>query len=242
MNEALEKQLIEELAVFGIELSADQARTLVSYLMLVIEKNKVVNLTRITNPAEAVTLHLVDSLIPLASSTFHIGEKDHVLDMGTGAGFPGVPVAVVTQAQALLVDSVGKKTTAVQEFADKLELQNVTTRHARLEELAREIPCTQNAVFARAVAKTNVLLEYATPFLAKGGLLVVEKGRPEEEELRAASQAAKICGMKLVSRETFELPRDLGHREVLLYEKVRTSQIKLPRRNGLARQQPLGEQ
>ena len=242
MNEAFEKQLIEELAVFGIELSADQARTLVSYLMLVIEKNKVVNLTRITNPAEAVTLHLVDSLIPLASSTFHIGEKDHVLDMGTGAGFPGVPVAVVTQAQALLVDSVGKKTTAVQEFADKLELQNVTTRHARLEELARESPCTQNAVFARAVAKTNVLLEYATPFLAKGGLLVVEKGRPEEEELRAASQAAKICGMKLVSRETFELPRDLGHREVLLYEKVRTSQIKLPRRNGLARQQPLGEQ
>ena len=79
MNEALEKQLIEELAVFGIELSVDQARTLVSYLMLVIEKNKVVNLTRITNPADAVTLHLVDSLIPLASSTFHIGEKDHVL-------------------------------------------------------------------------------------------------------------------------------------------------------------------
>ena len=217
MNEAFEKQLIEELAVFGIELSADQARTLVSYLMLVIEKNKVVNLTRITNPAEAATLHLVDSLIPLASSTFHIGEKDQVLDMGTGAGFPGVPVAVVTQAQSLLVDSVGKKTTAVQEFADKLGLQNVTTRHARLEELAREIPCSQNAVFARAVAKTNVLLEYATPFLAKGGLLVVEKGRPEEEELRVASQAAKICGMKLVSRETFELPRDLGHREVLLY-------------------------
>lgn len=242
MNEALEKQLIEELAVFGIELSADQARTLVSYLMLVIEKNKVVNLTRITNPAEAVTLHLVDSLIPLASSALHIGAKDHVLDMGTGAGFPGVPVAVVTQAQALLVDSVGKKTTAVQEFADTLGLQNVGTRHARLEELAREIPCSQNAVFARAVAKTNVLLEYATPFLVKGGLLVVEKGRPQEEELRAASHAAKVCGMKLVSRETFELPRDLGHREVLLYEKVRTSQIKLPRRNGLARQQPLGEQ
>lgn len=242
MNEALEEQLIEELAVFGIELSPDQARTLVSYLMLVIEKNKVVNLTRITNPAEAVTLHLVDSLIPLASSALHIGEKEHVLDMGTGAGFPGVPVAVVTQAQALLIDSVGKKTTAVQEFADTLGLQNVGTRHARLEELAREIPCSQNAVFARAVAKTNVLLEYATPFLVKGGLLVVEKGRPEEEELRAASHAAKVCGMKLVSRETFELPRDLGHREVLLYEKVRTSQIKLPRRNGLARQQPLGEQ
>ena len=241
VNEALEKQLIEELTDFGIELSADQARTLVSYLTLVIEKNKVVNLTRITNPSEAVTLHLVDSLIPLASPMLHLSEKDHVLDMGTGAGFPGVPVAVVTQAQALLVDSVGKKTTAVQEFADTLGLKSIATRHARLEELAREIPCSQNAVFARAVAKTNVLLEYATPFLVKGGMLVVEKGRPEEEELRTASRAAKICGMRLVSRETFELPHEHGHREVLLYEKVKASQIKLPRRNGLARQQPLGE-
>lgn len=241
MSESLEKQLIEELSGFGIDVTGDQAHVLVAYLNLVIEKNKVLNLTRITEPTEAVTLHLVDSLLPLASPHVQVSEKDHLLDMGTGAGFPGVPFGVITKAEALLVDSVGKKTTAVQEFVDTLGLANISTRHARLEELAREIPQSQNLVLARAVAKTYVLLEYATPFLVQSGKLVIEKGRPDDAELFAAEQAAKICGLKLVSRETFDLPRKLGHREILTYQKVRKSQIKLPRRNGLAREKPLGE-
>ena len=240
MDEHLVEQLIDELSQFGISLTQEQAQMLVSYLDLVIEKNKVVNLTRITNPSEAVTLHLVDSLLPLASNSLHVDESSKILDMGTGAGFPGVPVAVVTGAQALLVDSVRKKTDAVAEFVAALGLGNVFTRHSRLEELARELTSSQDVVFARAVARTNVLIEYATPFLSQNGVLVVEKGRPEDDEITEAEKAAALCGLSLVSRETFELPHDLGHREILIYKKVGKSKIKLPRRTGLAKSQPLG--
>lgn len=240
VDEHLVEQLIDELSQFGISLTQEQAQMLVSYLGLVIEKNKVVNLTRITNPSEAVTLHLVDSLLPLASNSLHVDESSKILDMGTGAGFPGVPVAVVTGAQALLVDSVRKKTDAVAEFVAALGLGNVSTRHSRLEELARELTSSQDVVFARAVARTNVLIEYATPFLFQNGVLVVEKGRPEDDEITEAEKAASLCGLSLVSRETFELPYDLGHREILIYKKVGKSKIKLPRRTGLAKSQPLG--
>lgn len=240
MDEHLVEQLIDELSQFGISLTQEQAQMLVSYLGLVIEKNKVVNLTRITNPSEAVTLHLVDSLLPLVSNSLHVDESSKILDMGTGAGFPGVPVAVVTGAQALLVDSVRKKTDAVAEFVAALGLGNVSTRHSRLEELARELTSSQDVVFARAVARTNVLIEYATPFLSQNGVLVVEKGRPEDDEITEAEKAASLCGLSLVSRETFELPYDLGHREILIYKKVGKSKIKLPRRTGLAKSQPLG--
>ena len=234
------EQLVSELAEYGIVITTEKADLLVSYLQLVIEKNKTVNLTRITDPEDAVTLHLVDSLLPLACERLKLGSDTHLLDMGTGAGFPGVPLAVVTEAQALLVDSVRKKADAVSEFCQMLSLSKIHTRHARLEELACEIPCSQEYVFARAVARTNILLEYATPFLSMGGLLVVEKGRPEDEELEEADHAARVCGMRCVSHETFELPRDLGHREILVYKRIGKPQIKLPRNNGMARQKPLG--
>ncbi len=237
----LVQQLCEELATYGISCSEEQGRLLVSYLDLVIEKNKVVNLTRISDPVEAVTLHLVDSLLPLACDDVTIRAEDNFLDMGTGAGFPGVPVAVLTGAQALLVDSVGKKVAAVDEFAQQLGLTKVATKHARLEDLARTIPGSQDYVFARAVAQTNVLIEYATPFLKQNGTLVVEKGHPEDSELLEAERAAEICGLVLVSRETFELPRDLGHREILLYRRVRKSKVKLPRKVGMAKNNPLGQ-
>lgn len=240
MTNEIEKRLQEELSGFGIKATDEQTRLLISYLGLVIEKNRVVNLTRITEPAEAVTLHLVDSLLPLASDQLQLAEKSHLLDMGTGAGFPGVPLAVLTGAEALLVDSVRKKTDAVNEFAQTLGLSNVTARHARLEELAHEIPSSQDAVLARAVARTNVLIEYATPFLKMGGVLVVEKGRPEEDEIAEAQRAAKLCGLKLVSRETFSLPHNLGQREILFFKKVSGSRIGLPRKVGMAKSKPLG--
>ena len=233
-------QLRKELSDYGINCEEDNARLLVSYLDLVFEKNKFVNLTRITDPAEAVTLHLVDSLLPLACTEVNLTADGKFLDMGTGAGFPGVPLAVLTGSNALLVDSVGKKVAAVQEFIDRLGIARVHTEHARLEELAREIPGSQNYVFARAVARSNVLVEYATPFLMEGGLLVIEKGQPKDDEITEAHAAAEICGLELVSRETFELPRDLGHREILCYRRVRKNKIKLPRKNGMARNNPLG--
>lgn len=236
----LVQQLVFELSEYGIPCSKIQASTLVEYLNLVIEKNKTINLTRILNPQEAVTLHLVDSLLPLACRNICLDSSSTLMDMGTGAGFPGVPLAVMTDAQALLVDSVGKKTAAVQEFADTLNLSNICTCHSRLEDLAKRIPESQDVVIARAVARTNILIEYATPFLKMGSILVVEKGRPEDNELTEAMRASEICGLVLVSRETFELPRGLGHREIFIFKRESNSKIKLPRRVGVAKTDPIG--
>ena len=192
MHDTLVNQLCEELSAYQIACERDVASVLVSYLELVIEKNKVLNLTRITTPRDAVTLHLVDSLLPLSMTGIEMSNDSSLLDMGTGAGFPGVPLMVFTGSKATLVDSVGKKVTAVNEFLQELSLTRGEAVHARLEELALRMPSTQTHVIARAVAKTNVLVEYATPFLEKDGVLIVEKGRPDDQELREAAAAAKL--------------------------------------------------
>ncbi len=239
LAQRLECQLIAELAEFGIACDARQASLLIRHLSLVIEKNRVVNLTRIVEPEEAVTLHIVDSLLPLASSKLNLGVESRYLDIGTGAGFPGIPLGIMTGAHGLLIDSVGKKVTAVNEFVQELGLSQVCARQVRAEDLARESE-RHDAVFARAVAQSNVLIEYATPLLKQGALCVLEKAHVHDDELSAAQQAADICGLSLVSRETFELPRELGHREILIFQKQRGSRIKLPRRTGEAKRSPLG--
>ena len=240
MDASYTQTLIDALSSFGIQCDEKRASLLLGHLDLLVQKNKVLNLTRITDLDEALILHVVDSLLPLACDSVSLGSDDSFVDIGTGGGFPGIPLGVMTGAKGLLVDSVGKKVAAVSEFVGELGLSNLNTEHIRVEELAREKPGHFDFVFARAVAQTNVLVEYAAPLLKHGGRLVVQKGRPDEIEVMVANRAASICGMKSVSRETFELPQGLGHREILVFEKVKKSKIALPRRTGMAKSDPLG--
>ena len=237
---AFERQVSEELASYHITCTERQAHQLVKHLMLVIEKNKVTNLTRITDPQEAVTLHVVDSLLPLACEAVRLNSDERYLDMGTGAGFPGIPLGIMSGAHGLLVDSVNKKVAVVSEFASRLGLTALHAVHARVEDCAVAYPARQDYVFARAVAQSNVLIEYAAPLLKMNGLLILEKARPTDDEISCAARAAKICGLEMVSRETFELPRDLGHREILIYKRVANPLIRLPRKAGEAKRHPLG--
>lgn len=240
MTDDLVQQLIDELADFGISCDQLQAQLMIRHLELLIERNKVVNLTRITSPYESVTLHLVDSLLPLSSEVFSVGENDRFLDLGTGGGFPGIPFGVMTGAHGVLVDSVGKKVDAVNSFIDALGLKRLSAIHTRIEDYALTHGGSQNVVLARAVAQTNVLVEYAAPLLSRGGLLLVQKGRPNQNEIEAGVRAGELCGMSLVSRETFELPRGLGHRELFVFKKVGKPKLHLPRKVGVAKRDPLG--
>ncbi len=238
--EEYEGQLSELLSAYGIEATDEQVRLLLKHLALVIEKNKVVNLTRITNIEEALVLHVLDSLLPLTCKEVSERLSKAYLDMGTGAGFPGIPIGLLSGSQGLLVDSVGKKISAVNEFCTELGLEKVHGEHSRLEELAPKYKNRFGLVFARAVAQANVLVEYATPFLVNDGLLVLEKANPTIAEINASKRAAKICGLQLLEPVEFELPNDFGHRTILLYKKISPSAIQLPRKNGLAKQSPLG--
>lgn len=225
----------------SFDMSSKDISLLVQHLELVIEKSAVLNLTRITDEHEALILHILDSLLFIAHDPKLLGSSTSLLDIGTGAGFPGIPLTIVSGCGATLVDSVGKKVRAVQEFTEQLGISDrVSCLHARAEEVPIICPHRFDVVTARAVAQTNVLIEYATPCLRRNGLLIVGKGNPKAEELETANSAARICGFTRSCLFEYELPRGLGHRTILIYKKVGNPRIKLPRKNGMAKEMPLG--
>ncbi|MDO4796918.1 MAG: 16S rRNA (guanine(527)-N(7))-methyltransferase RsmG [Coriobacteriales bacterium] len=233
------EQLSLALDEAGIATSGRQRELLARHLDLVIERNRVVNLTRITSVREATYLHVVDSL--LLGDAFASAPEGPFVDMGTGAGYPGIPLAIVTGRQAVLIDSVGKKVAAVQDFVNELGLSDtVRAVTGRVEDFARKNRGDFAVVTARAVAQTNVLVEYAAPLLMRGGRLVVAKARPTAEEVAAGDRAARICGLRRVSRETLLLPHDMGQREILVYERTGNPSVRLPRPVGTAKHHPLG--
>lgn len=238
--EDLVRELTEEVQPYGIRLTDKQKDKLVRHLLMVIEKNRDFNLTSITNEDDAVALHIVDSL--LMAPQVAEAPAGRFMDVGTGAGYPGIPLVVVSGRKGVLVDSVGKKAEAVSEFVQELGLRTrATVRAARVEEIARQEKGTYAVVVARAVAKMNTLIEYASPLLSMGGRLVITKSHPDEEEMDAGLRAAEICGFKPVDFSSYELPRGLGHREIYSYERVGYAKISLPRKPGMAQHHPLGE-
>lgn len=245
MENALEIHLCKELPSilqeYGIDATPQQIKLLVDHLLLVIERNKVVNLTRIINAEDALILHVLDSLIPLRCNVFEEAPRRSFVDIGTGAGYPGIPIGIMTGFHGLLIDSVGKKVDAVNDFITSLELgEQLHAKKMRAEELDKPMFGSYGCVIVRAVAQANVLIEYAQPFLANGGYALIAKGNPDGSEIEHALQAASFCGMSFVSRETFELPRNLGHREMLVFKKTGSSKIRLPRPVGVAKMRPLG--
>ena len=232
----LDRRLGELLASQGVACTEGQRTLLLDHLDLVLEKNKVMNLTRITSPEDALVLHILDSLL----LEEEVAKTDGpVLDIGTGAGYPGIPLAVMEDRPFVLMDSVGKKDRAVAEFADAMGVGAVGTTQERAESYAVDHRGEFGTVVARAVAPLGVLVEYAQPLLSKGGRLVVSKGRLSDEELGSGQKTAEKVGMRLVSRETLSLPEGMGHREIVVYEKDGRSFIKLPRPVGEAKSKPL---
>lgn len=244
MSEVIERdsrQLQEICLGYGIELSDCEAKLLLRHVELVLEKNKTVNLTRIVDIHDAMIRHILDSLLFLRGmdDNFNISGCD-LLDIGTGAGYPGIPLAIVSDANVTMIDSVGKKIRAVEEFTKSLGLDTRTRCfHVRAEEIAITEPGAYDYVTARAVASLGTLIEYATPLLRKNGLFVASKGNLSEEELSVAKRAAHICGTEIVSRETIELPEGMGHREIIKVRRSREAMIKLPRPIGMAKNKPL---
>lgn len=222
---------------FELSLSDDQAQQCIKHLLYVCQVNEYMNLTRITNIDEAIVLHILDSLL-LAKAVD--AAPDKFLDFGTGAGFPGIPFGIYLGSPGILLDSVGKKISAVNVFCNELGLSYLSGVHDRVEAYAKQHKHEFDCVLARAVAALPVLLEYATPLLQQGGHVVFAKANPEASELEAGDRVAKICGLKLIRSLEFDLSCDLGHRTILVYEKYKPASIKLPRAVGMARKNPLG--
>ncbi len=200
------------------------------HLNLVLEANKITNLTRIDSFEEGKKFHIEDSLTGLKE--INNAPQGRYADIGCGAGYPGIPLAISTGRETLLVDSVGKKITVLDEIINEMQLSNVSTYHGRIEDLAREQANSFAVITARALSQLSILMEFASPLLIKGGYLICYKSKLEDTEFNKAVSLEKQLGMKLISRRDFELYDT--HRCIVVFEKVAKPSIKLPRKTGFA--------
>lgn len=207
------------------------------YMSSVLEVNKTLNLTRIEDSEEARLLHIEDSLSGLKE--LDNAPEGRCVDLGSGGGFPGVPLAIASGRETLLVDSVKKKMAAVQSIIDALGLSSVSTYDGRIEDLSTQQREQFSAATARALAKLSVLMELASPLLKQGGVLICYKAQLSEEELDKALKLQSYLGMKLKSDREFLLSDNVTHRRIIVFEKVKQPGLKLPRRIGLAQKKPL---
>lgn len=206
-----------------------------TYYDCVIETNKVMNLTAITEEEEFEKKHFLDSLLPFRE----FNGAQSVADIGSGAGFPAIPLAIVMPSvKFTLVDSLNKRVTFLNDVIEKLRLENCAAIHSRAEDLAKTGREKFDVVTARAVAALNILLEYTSPLCKVGGSVIAYKGASAEEEICAARNAASVLGLKLEKTCDFVLPSGEA-RVVPVYKKVRPCDKKYPRGGNKPRTNPI---
>lgn len=218
-------------------LDTGRAETLERFAALLLEKNEVMNLTAITEPAAVAQLHLLDSAALLAHTEL-TGKS--VVDVGTGAGFPGMPLRILKDDFDLtLLDSLGKRVNWLSEVCDTLNLQRVSYVHARAEEFAAQHREQYDIATSRAVAQLNVLAELCLPLVKVGGQFLAMKSVDTEEELNVAKSAIKTLGGKIAKVEDYRIPTsEVTHRLVVI-EKVSPTPKGYPRAFARIKKSPL---
>ena len=220
------------------ELSQDQQSYIKKHLRFVLDYNKKVNLTNIISYEEGLLLHIEDSLLGL--DEVNLAPEGPLADLGSGAGYPGIPLAIATGRNTVLIESVAKKAQALKLFIAQEGLDNsVQIATKRSEDLAREVGAAFSVVTARAVGELPELIELASPLLSMGGLLICYKAKPSEEELERGRLAAIRCGLIEESLRRCILSDGKTARTLVAYKKVDKPTIDLPRRNGMAKKRPL---
>lgn len=209
------------------------------YSEILLDWNERMNLTRITDEQEIIDKHFIDSLTPLLLEEYEGTGK--VLDLGTGAGFPGMVLALTEPAREFhLMDSLNKRITFLDAVVKDLGIDNVKTFHGRAEEAGRnpEFREQYQIVVSRAVARLNILAEYCLPFVELGGYLIAMKGPEGLEEIEEADKAIKTLGAELTHCEEFLLP-DGDKRILVVLRKIKGTPKKYPRGGGKPRKDPL---
>lgn len=233
-------------AAFTANLSETEQSQFIRYYELLVEWNERMNLTGIVNREEVYGKHFIDSLIirDLPEWRSCVSRGGRVADVGTGAGFPGLPLAILhPTVEFVLCDSLNKRLVFLEQVLYSLKVKNVTLVHGRAEELARK-PNFRNGfdiVVARAVARLNVLLEWTSPFVKPGGYVLSYKGPGVEAELSDGRRAAETLKAKVERIEDLELPEGLGSRKLIVIRQLSPTPKQFPRKAGTASKKPLGE-
>ena len=235
-----DRRFDQELETLGIRLTDVQKRQFDRYYELLIEWNRVMNLTGITEYDEVNLKHFTDSL-----TIVRIKEMKNVstmIDVGTGAGFPGIPIKIAfPHIKVTLLDSLNKRVKFLNKVVEELDLKDVVTLHGRAEDYAKKEEYREkfDLCASRAVANLSTLSEYCLPFIKKGGCFVSYKSADSDEEIKMSEKALDILGGKIEKIDKFTLPgSDMG-RALVMIEKVKNTPRKYPRKAGVPSKEPL---
>ena len=218
------------------DLNDKQIEKFKTYFDLLIEWNNKINLTSIVEENEVITKHFADSLSILK----YIKNNSKIIDVGTGAGFPGIPLKISNNTlEITLLDSLNKRINFLNLIIEKLNLENIETIHGRAEDFGHDIKHREKYDYAvcRAVAKLNVLAEYMLPYLKVGGTFICMKGPNIEEEIEIAQKALKILCGKIEKIESFEL--EGNQRNIIIIKKEKNTPKNFPRKSGVPSKQPI---
>ena len=231
------KRKAEEL---GVSLNEKQLLQFKKYYEMLIEKNKVMNLTAITEWEEVIDKHFIDS-ISLIKAADLSGEK-YILDLGCGAGFPGIPLKIAfPELKIVLLDSLNKRILFLKEVIEELGLENIDALHGRAEDYARKEEYREQFDYcvSRAVANLNTLSEYCIPYVKEGGYFISYKSGKASEEVKEVGKALFLLGGKIKDFISFNLPETDMERNFVVIKKEKKTPKRYPRKAGLPAKEPL---
>lgn len=237
------KQFHRDLNEFHITLSDIQAEQFITYYEMLVKKNQVMNLTAITDWDEVLKKHFVDSLSLV--KTFDLssaGAEISLIDIGTGAGFPGIPLKIAfPDVKVTLMDSLNKRVDFLNEVIAALKLDGINAIHGRAEDFAKpdQLREKYDLCVSRAVANLSTLSEYCLPYVKVGGKFISYKSEKSAEEMEEAENAIDILGGKIQDQITFMLPGSDIYRNLVVIEKINETPQKYPRKAGTASKKPL---
>ena len=238
IEEEFNKILLKELNDISINIGEKELNLFYNYMKLLLEWNEKINLTAITDEREIILKHFVDSV----TISKYIKEKDSIMDLGTGAGFPGIPLKIVKHdADFILVDSLNKRIKFLTEVKNKLNLEKIDLIHSRAEDLGKVKEYRENMdiVVSRAVANLRVLVEYMLPFAKVGGICISMKGPNIKTELEESKTAIEVLGGKIEKVENIRLADNEIERNIVIIRKIKKTPDGYPRKAGIPTKQPI---